>query len=134
LHSLSILASYHKLRADSTLDVVKQIEQNFRLRSPSEVVASRRAFVDTLHSHDVTRFKFVYKTSTNLTYARRYGRASDGERARQEVPLHYGANMTLVAALTTQGLTAVLTVDGAVNTAVFAALLARLQSDLTGFQ
>jgi len=39
------------------------------------------------------------------------------------IPLHQGANVTLVAALAPQGLTAAMTVDGAVNTAVFAAYL-----------
>ena len=63
------------------------------------------------------------ETSTNLTYARRYGRALGGQRATQGVPLHAGANVTLVAALTPQGLQAAMTVDGALNAAVFAVYL-----------
>jgi len=83
----------------------------------------RRAFVEAVQEYDFTRFKFVDETSTNLTYARRYGRALGGQRARQGVPLHQGANVTLVAALTPQGVTAAMTGDGAVNAAVFAAYL-----------
>ncbi len=79
--------------------------------------------MEAVQAPDFTRFKLVDETSTNLTYARRYGRALAGARANQGVPLHQGANVTLVAALTTQGLTAAMTVDGAVDTAVFAAYL-----------
>ena len=62
-------------------------------------------------------------TSTDLTYCRRYARAEGGQRARQGVPLHSGPNVTLVAALTPQGLQAALAVSGAVNGDVFAAYL-----------
>lgn len=72
---------------------------------------------------DFTRFHFVDETSTNLTYTRRYGRALGGQRATQGAPLHSGANVTLIAALTPQGLQAAMTVDGAVNAVVFAAYL-----------
>lgn len=63
------------------------------------------------------------ETSTNLTYTRRYGRAPGGQRAAQGVPLHNGANVTLIAALTPHGLQAAMTVNGAVNAGVFAAYL-----------
>ncbi len=83
----------------------------------------RGAFIEALQHQDFTRFIFVDETSTNLTYARRYGRAPGGQRAAQGVALHTGANVTLLAALTPQGLQAAMTVDGAVNTAVFAVYL-----------
>lgn len=79
--------------------------------------------MEAVRAHDFTRFKFVDETSTKLTCARRYGRAPGGGRARQGVALHQGANVTLVAALTPQGLMAALTVDGAVNAPVFATYL-----------
>ena len=63
------------------------------------------------------------ETSTNLTYCRRYGRAPAGRRLDQAVPLHGGPNVTLIAALTPDGLGALLSVDGAVNGDVFAAYL-----------
>lgn len=83
----------------------------------------RGAFVEAIQDLDFTRLHFVDETSTNLTYARRYGRAPGGQRATQGVPLHAGANVTLVAALTPHGLHAAMTVDGAVNAAVFAVYL-----------
>ena len=85
--------------------------------------ALRAAFVEAVQTEDFTRFKFVDETSTNLTYCRRYARAEGGQRAHQATPLHGGPNVTLVAALTPNGLQAAMTVSGAVNGDVFAAYL-----------
>lgn len=85
--------------------------------------ALRREFIEALQSEDVTRLQFVDETSVNLTYTRRYGRAPGGQRVDAAVPLHNGPNVTIVAALTPQGLQAVMELDGAVNTASFAAYL-----------
>ena len=87
------------------------------------MVALRRLFVEAMQAEDVTRFVFVDETSTNLTYCRRYGRAPAGRRLDQAVPLHAGPNVTLIAALTPDGLGALMSVDGAVNGDVFAAYL-----------
>ena len=83
----------------------------------------RAAFVEAVQTEDFTRFKFVDETSTNLTYCRRYARAEGGQRAHQATPLHGGPNVTLVAALTPNGLQAAMTVSGAVSGDVFAAYL-----------
>ena len=79
--------------------------------------------METVQGEDFTRLVFVDETSTNLTYCRRYGRAPHGQRLHQAVPLHGGPNVTLIAALTPDGLGALLSVNGAVNGAVFAAYL-----------
>ena len=92
-------------------------------RDTERVKALRRDFLEALQHEDVTRFKFVDETSVNLTYTRRYGRAPGGQRVDQAVPLHNGPNVTVVAALTGQGVEAVMELDGAVNTASFAAYL-----------
>ncbi len=92
-------------------------------RVSARVVGLRGAFLEAIQTLDFTRFPFVDETSTTLTYARRYGRAPGGQRAPQGVPLHAGPNVTLIAALTPHGLQAAMTVDGAVNTAVFAGYL-----------
>lgn len=83
----------------------------------------RREFIEAIQQEDVTRFKFVDETSVNLTYTRRYGRALGGKRLDAAVPLHNGPNVTVVAALSAQGVEAVMELDGAVNTASFAAYL-----------
>lgn len=85
--------------------------------------ALRREFVEAMQHEDVTRFKFVDETSVNLTYTRRYGRAAGGQRVDAAVPLHNGPNVTVVAALSAQGVEAVMELDGAVNTASFAVYL-----------
>ena len=89
-------------------------------RNTERVVALRRLFVEATQEEDVTRFVFVDETSTTLTYCRRYGRAPAGRRLAQAVPLHGGPNVTLIAALTPDGLGALLSVDGAVNGDAFA--------------
>jgi len=83
----------------------------------------RRLFVEAMREEDVARLVFVDETSTNLTYGRRHGRAPAGRRLDQAVPLHGGPNVTLIAALTPDGLGALMSVDGAVNGDVFAAYL-----------
>ncbi|MGI4870322.1 MAG: IS630 family transposase [Janthinobacterium lividum] len=87
------------------------------------MVALREEFVEALASGDVMRFVFIGETSTKLTSCRRYGRAPDGQRLQEAVPLHNGPNVTLLAALTPKGLGALLSVNGAVNGDVFAAYL-----------
>ena len=50
---------------------------------------------------------------------RQYGRAPRGERVVGAGPQNYGANVTMLAALSLQGVGAVMTVDGATDAAVF---------------
>ncbi len=83
----------------------------------------RRDFLEALQDEDVTRFKFVDETSVSLTYTRRYGRAPGGRRVDAAVPLHNGPSVAVVAALSAQGVEAVMELDGAVNTASFAGYL-----------
>ena len=92
-------------------------------RDTERVTTLRAAFVEAVQPRDVTRFHFVDETSTKVTYCRRYGRAPGGQRVNQAVPVHGGANVPLIAALTPAGLGAAMTVSGAVNGAVFAAYL-----------
>ena len=92
-------------------------------RVTERVIELRRLFLEAIQEEDVSRFVFVDETSTNLTYCRRYGRAPAGRHLDQAVPLHGGPNVTLIAALTPDGLGALLSVNGAVNGDVFAAYL-----------
>ena len=97
-------------------------------RDNERVRALRAAFLEAVQAEDFTCFKFVDETSTNLTYCRRYARAEGGQRAPQATPLHSGPNVTLVAALTPDGLQAAMTGSGAVNGDVFAAYLDQVLS------
>lgn len=57
---------------------------------------------------------------------RRYGRARHGARVHDAVPKNFGRNVTILGALSCQGLDAVMTVDGATDTTVFQAYITRV--------
>jgi transposase len=67
------------------------------------------------------RLKFIDESGVNLAMTRRYGRAPRGERVVGAVPQHYGANVTMIAALSLRGVEAVMTIDGATDAEVFRA-------------
>jgi transposase len=70
---------------------------------------------------DARRFVFFDETSTATNLTRRYARARGGARALGYAPRNYGRRTTLLAALTPQGLTAPMLLEGAVDTAAFVA-------------
>ena len=63
--------------------------------------------------------KFIDETGMNLALTRLYGRAAPGVRVVDSVPQNYGENISMLAALGVDGLSAPMTVDGAVDTDVF---------------
>ena len=65
------------------------------------------------------RLKFIDETGMNLAMTRLYGRAAPGVRVVDHVPHNYGENISLLAALGLAGLSAPMTVAGAVDAAVF---------------
>jgi transposase len=68
---------------------------------------------------DLPRFKFVDESGVNLAMTRRFGRAPRGERVIGTVPPNYGANLTMIAALSLQGIEAVMSIEGATDAEVF---------------
>lgn len=70
---------------------------------------------------DLRLFKFIDESGVNLAMTRLYGRAPRGERAVGSVPINYGANVTMIGALSISGLDALMTVDGATDGEVFRA-------------
>jgi transposase len=79
----------------------------------------RTAFRETTQGLDVHRLKFVDESGVNLAMTRCFGRATPGQRVVDSVPDNYGANETLLAALSLDGLDAPWVVDGAINGAIF---------------
>ncbi len=61
----------------------------------------------------------IDETRVTTALARRYARAPGGQRARGSVPRNHGTGTTLIAALTTAGLTASMTLPGALDTPAF---------------
>jgi transposase len=67
------------------------------------------------------RLKFLDEMGSNLALTRLYGRAAPGERVSEGVPQNYGENVTTLAAIGLDGVCAPMTVNGAVDGAVFLA-------------
>lgn len=65
--------------------------------------------------------KFIDEAGVNLALTRLFGRAPRGQRVFDRVPHNYGANVTMIGALSLQGLDAVMTIEGATNGEVFRA-------------
>jgi hypothetical protein len=65
------------------------------------------------------RCQFIDESSINLALTRLYGRAPRGERVVDRVPQNYGENITMVAALGLEGISAPMTINGAVDGEVF---------------
>jgi transposase len=72
-------------------------------------------------SLDVRRLQFIDESGVNLAMPRLDGRAPKGERVVGTVPQNYGQNVTMLGALGSQGLRAMMTAEGAMDTAVFRA-------------
>jgi hypothetical protein len=68
---------------------------------------------------DAVRFTCIAASGVNLAMTRRYGQAPRGERVVGTVPQHYGTNVTMLAALGSHGVEAVMTIDGATDAGVF---------------
>ena len=74
------------------------------------------------------RLKFLDEMGSNLALTRLYGRAAPGERVSEGVPQNYGENVTTLAAIGVKGLQAPMTVNGAVDGAVFLAYVSEVLS------
>jgi transposase len=72
------------------------------------------------------RCKFIDESGINLALARLYGRAPRGTRALGSVPVNYGANLTIIGALGSTGLEALMTVEGATDGDVFLVYVKRV--------
>jgi transposase len=82
------------------------------------VQQARPVYCQRVAALDLQRLKFVDESGGNVAMTRLYGRAPRGERVVGSVPQNYGQNVTMLGALGTQGLQAVMTVDGATDTEV----------------
>jgi transposase len=72
-----------------------------------------------LRNIDARRLVFVDEFGVNITLARLFGWAPRGERSRGLIPRNYGKNLSVCAALSLPGITAVMTIEGAVDGRAF---------------
>lgn len=69
---------------------------------------------------DANKLIFVDECGTNIALTRLYARAPKGEqRAYGKAPRNWGKNLTLIAAMSAQGMGAAMSVEGATDSAAF---------------
>jgi transposase len=68
---------------------------------------------------DPRRLVFVDECSTNIALTRLYARAPRGERAFGKAPRNWGKNVTLICSLSTEGVGAAMSVEGATDGVAF---------------
>ena len=95
-------------------------------RDTPRVQQARAQYQKTISRLDLKRFKFIDESGINLALTRLYGRAPRGERATGSTPINYGQNVTLIGALGSRGLDALLTIEGATDGEVFRAYTERI--------
>lgn len=81
--------------------------------------SKRRRWHQLVTERAAERFVFLDESGVNLTLARRYGRAPQGERCAGNAPRNYPTNLTLIASCTVDGIGPSMIVDGAANGALF---------------
>jgi transposase len=95
-------------------------------RETDRVQQARAADQAEIAALDAARFTCIDESGVNLAMTRLYGRAPRGERIVGTVPQHYGANVTMLAALGSRGVEAVMTIDGATDAEVFRVYIAQV--------
>src|SRR3712207_3689500 len=81
---------------------------------------------------EVERLVFVDEMGTNTSLAPLYAWSRRGERALASVPRNWGANVTLLASITAEGMGECLAVEGSTTREVFEAYLERVLTPSLG--
>jgi transposase len=68
---------------------------------------------------DANDYVFVDETGVNIAMARQYGRAPKGTRVHTSAPVNTGKNVTVLGALSRDGMLAAMTIEGSTDTQVF---------------
>jgi transposase len=85
------------------------------------VTLARSAYRKDIAALPWERFKFVDESGANIAMTRLFGRAARGTRVQDAIPKNHGSNVTILGALSCDGLDAVMTIDGPTDAAVFRA-------------
>lgn len=81
--------------------------------------AARRAYREQIKQLDAKQVVVGDECGSNMALTPLYARAPKGQRAYGSVPRNRGKNMTRIAALSVQGMTASMILDGSANSAAF---------------
>jgi DDE superfamily endonuclease len=87
-------------------------------RDTARVQQARAADQEEVATLDPRRFTCIDESGVNLALTRLSGRAPRGARVIGAVPQNYGANVTMLAALGSPGIDAMMTIDGATDAEV----------------
>ncbi|TYQ23233.1 IS630 family transposase [Pseudanabaena sp. UWO311] len=82
-----------------------------------------RLWLDTI---DVKNLVFIDETGLNLAMIRLYGRCEGGGRIYDDRPGNTGKNITLIGAISDEGLIAAMTFTGGLNTAIFLVFIEKI--------
>ena len=88
-------------------------------RETERVLKMRDEYQAEIKTIKVGRFKFLDEAGSNIAMTRLSGRAAPGERIVETVPQNYGENVSMLATIGVGGMTAPMTISGAVDGLVF---------------
>jgi transposase len=83
----------------------------------------RKEFCEKRVRLDPSCLVFIDECSSNAAMTRSYGRGQRGKRVHGAKPVNYGANLTIIGALTLEGIVAAMTIEGATTAEVFLAFV-----------
>lgn len=90
------------------------------LRASEQDETARATWRGQAGELDSRQLVFLDECGSHIAMTPRYARSPRGKRATGAVPRNYGANMTLVASLSLQGMGEALILDGAADASAFA--------------
>lgn len=88
-------------------------------RETERVQAMRDEYQQTIAGEAISRLKFLDESGSSIAMTRLFGRAAPGERVCDTVPQNYGENVSMLGLLSLSGISAPMTVKGAVDGIVF---------------
>lgn len=88
-------------------------------RDRASVSAAREQFALQIAAIPLHRLVFLDETGSHIAMTRTHARAPIGERAVGRIPRNRGVVSTVIGAIATRGLTALMTVEGGTSGAVF---------------
>jgi transposase len=90
-------------------------------RDTERVQQQRAAYRHELAGEVVGRLKFLDESGSNIAMTRLFGRAAPGARIYEGTPHNYGQNISMLACLSVAGVSAPMTIEGAVDALAFVA-------------
>ena len=84
-----------------------------------DIIEERETFIQAMPEMNTRQLHVIDECGINLGMARPYARALQGQRARAHRPADRGGNVTLIAALTPQGIKSALMIPGSLDGGAF---------------